>query len=61
MILQCCVCKKVREGDQWVEPAHEIAAGAPVSHGYCPDCAEDAADECAAYFRDYPAVNALSL
>lgn len=39
MLVQCCVCKKVRHGRDWTDappslPEHEL-----VSHGYCPECA----------------------
>lgn len=43
MIVQCCVCEKVREDGRWfvlakpVDP-HETA----ISHGYCPSCADEA-------------------
>jgi len=41
MVIQCCVCKKVRVDGHWTrkvpEPLNE-----PVSHGYCPRCAEAA-------------------
>lgn len=46
MIVQCCVCEKVRKENQWfvqskpVDP-HETA----VSHGYCPSCADEAFGE----------------
>ena len=46
MIVQCCVCEKVRKENQWfvtakpVDP-HETA----VSHGYCPACADKAFGE----------------
>ena len=46
MIVQCCVCEKVREGSDWfvlgkpVDP-HETA----ISHGYCPTCADEAFGE----------------
>lgn len=36
MTIQCCKCKKVRVGDEWVRPG-----GAPdgnTSHTYCPVC-----------------------
>ncbi|MDZ4859270.1 MAG: hypothetical protein SGI88_09805 [Candidatus Hydrogenedentes bacterium] len=46
MIVQCCVCEKVREDGQW------FALGKPVnhhetlvSHGYCPGCAAEAFGE----------------
>lgn len=40
IILQCCVCERVKSGEGWVHVA--IASDAPgsVSHGYCPVCFE---------------------
>ncbi len=35
---QCCVCKKVRIGDEWVGNDVIDQAAAACSHGYCPDC-----------------------
>jgi len=42
MLTQCCVCKKIRENNKWVDVPDYIVADASVSHGYCPDCARDA-------------------
>ena len=42
MRVQCCVCKKLREGHQWVEPDVPIRPDEDVSHGYCPICAAHA-------------------
>lgn len=45
MTVQCCVCKRVREGKAWyVTNLPERALG-PVSHGYCPVCAARAYEE----------------
>lgn len=46
MIVQCCVCEKVREDGRWFVLAtpvdhHETL----VSHGYCPECADEAFGE----------------
>ena len=40
--VQCCVCKRIRTGSEWI--AHEKAEleEGLVSHGYCPVCAEEA-------------------
>ncbi len=36
MTVQCCKCKKIRVGDEWIEgEASDILA---VSHTYCPAC-----------------------
>jgi len=38
-IIQCCVCKKIRRGDNWVLPPHLLYSLADnVSHGLCPPC-----------------------
>lgn len=42
MIVQCCLCKKVRQGKQWVIANPSDLADAHVSHGYCPACAAQA-------------------
>ena len=42
MIVQCCVCNKVRDAQgEWVTPAEKIDRE-QASHGYCPACAADA-------------------
>ena len=46
MIVQCCVCEKVKVNGSWFATAkpvnpHETA----ISHGYCPACAEEAFGE----------------
>ncbi|OGY43379.1 MAG: hypothetical protein A2729_04360 [Candidatus Buchananbacteria bacterium RIFCSPHIGHO2_01_FULL_39_14] len=35
MIIQCCVCQKIKVGDQWILAQHTDKT----SHGYCPECA----------------------
>ncbi|MBN2307414.1 MAG: hypothetical protein JXR94_00495 [Candidatus Hydrogenedentes bacterium] len=45
MIVQCCVCKKVRKDGHWVELRTPLRKGAFVSHGYCPVCAAKAFEE----------------
>ena len=37
MEVQCCMCRKFRNGNEWTEGAPNDAA--KVSHGYCPECA----------------------
>ena len=39
MKIQCCVCKKVKQGDTWTTVAHPEVVAAHASHGYCPTCA----------------------
>ncbi|MFA6228082.1 MAG: hypothetical protein WC668_02745 [Patescibacteria group bacterium] len=38
MVIQCCVCSKVRSAGTW--EVRSIPPGEQVSHGYCPECAE---------------------
>jgi len=39
IIIQCCVCKKIRQGDHWVMPPHLLHSLADsISHGFCPLC-----------------------
>lgn len=38
MIVQCCVCRRVRENGAWVAPPE--SANDEISHGYCPACSE---------------------
>lgn len=40
MAIQCCKCKRVRVGHDWVEPTASSIAG-HVSHGFCPVCYEE--------------------
>jgi len=42
MIVQCCICKHVRKGKQWVEADPIDLACEHISHGYCPVCAAKA-------------------
>ena len=41
MVIQCCVCKKVRVNGQWRDVSIRRIEDM-VSHGYCPRCAEAA-------------------
>jgi hypothetical protein len=42
MIVQCCVCHKVRNEEKtWVAPSQSFE-GQDISHGYCPVCAAEA-------------------
>lgn len=60
MITQCCVCRKIRSGEQWLPPDQKLDSNAQVSHGFCPDCAADAELEVAEYFRSTTAESTLS-
>jgi hypothetical protein len=39
MTVQCCKCKRLRLGDEWVEPLEHKLQHA--SHTYCPQCADE--------------------
>ena len=39
MIIQCCLCRQVRSGKEWVVPEASDLTDPHVSHGYCPACA----------------------
>ena len=41
MIIQCCVCRKFREGERWVETEPPSEPSCRISHTYCPACAAD--------------------
>lgn len=51
MVVQCCVCKKVRMDGNWVDAQADQVRLAEVSHGYCPVCADDAFREVREYHR----------
>ena len=38
MTIQCCKCKRIREGHDWV--AVDVLPEGEVSHGFCPPCAD---------------------
>ena len=40
MVTICCVCHRVHKGNEWVE--EPVPGGELPSHGYCPDCADQA-------------------
>ena len=43
--VQCCVCRRLRREDDWVVVANPDAYAAAASHGYCPECAQQAFEE----------------
>lgn len=43
LIVACCVCGAVRDGDRWDQRV--LPRDVPISHGYCPHCAEEARAE----------------
>lgn len=54
MVVQCCVCKRRRQGNRWVDHKQnpEPDAKTVVSHGYCPECAAKAFREISDYMVD---------
>jgi hypothetical protein len=54
MVVECCVCKRRRQGDHWVAYQQNSALDAKtlVSHGYCPECAAKAVREISEYMVD---------
>lgn len=53
-ITQCCVCKKVKTNDHWTLPCHMLFSIDPlnISHGYCPECANEAFKQIAKYEKE---------
>ena len=49
MTVQCCLCKRVRKQQHWVDPEIDMVDMADTSHGYCPKCAAKAFAEIRAY------------
>jgi len=45
MVVQCCVCKKVRTGHGWISEKTLRELKESISHGYCPKCAAKAFKE----------------
>ncbi|GEM_PF-2519276 len=39
MIVQCCVCGKIRHDARWIIPTHQQLKNEQISHTYCPLCA----------------------
>lgn len=39
MVVQCCVCKSIRENGAWHKPSRIERLLRGASHGYCPECA----------------------
>jgi len=40
MVVQCCVCGKIRRGTRW-EPNEPISPETRVTSTYCPDCSKE--------------------
>lgn len=46
MVVQCCVCRRVRNENEWIVPeAAAVEQRDKISHGYCPRCAAQAFEE----------------
>jgi hypothetical protein len=59
MMIQCCVCGRVRHGGAWVVDPKACQYGAErVSHGYCPACAEEAFEALREYSKNRQLVTA---
>tara|TARA_Y100000310_G_C20510214_1_gene728454 strand:- start:692 stop:865 length:174 start_codon:yes stop_codon:yes gene_type:complete len=46
--VDCCVCKRRREGDEWInssDPNYETRGKLNISHTYCPPCYDEALKE----------------
>lgn len=52
MVVQCCLCKRIRDQHRWVEEPARGLASENVSHGYCPTCAAKAFAEVRAFAAD---------
>lgn len=51
MVVQCCVCKKIRVDNVWQSADPNGPKIEAASHGYCPTCADDAFREVREYHR----------
>ena len=40
MLIQCCVCKRFREGSRWRDKEIPKRKRVTISHSYCPVCAQ---------------------
>jgi len=38
MIVQCCMCHRVREGAAWVRVREPAAVARQANHTFCPEC-----------------------
>lgn len=41
MILKCCVCGRVRDGEEWNYRFEQTKGDELVSHGFCEECYEN--------------------
>ncbi len=41
MITACCVCDRIKCGDEWVVSDINPSKMTDISHGYCPECFEE--------------------
>ena len=49
ILVKCCVCHRIREGNEWTGRIVEEDAGTIFSHGYCPECLDKACADLDAY------------
>lgn len=52
MIIQCCVCHKIRSEETWLEIVNEAICDKVISHGYCPACFDAALIEVLSFAND---------
>jgi hypothetical protein len=52
MTIQCCRCKRVRNGEEWTPPG--VASLEAVSHTYCPTCLDESMAEMKAELSEAP-------
>jgi hypothetical protein len=45
VVRQCCVCRRVRRGDEWVVDSSHDALAIATTHVYCSECAAGARRE----------------
>lgn len=45
MVIQCCVCQKVQDGNEWIAVEESYLATRRISHTYCPICKKASLDD----------------
>lgn len=56
MIVQCCVCHRVRDEGDWVESL-AVLDQSKISHGYCPRCAAQAYEQVRQHLREVKGID----
>ncbi|MFH1743938.1 MAG: hypothetical protein ABIH23_33450 [bacterium] len=51
MIVQCCQCGKIEDGNKWSLPSPELLKKGKISHTYCPDCCQQALKDIELYME----------